>query len=284
VLRNPPDIVLKASDSDSQTAPDGRVVNDSSASTPFSVGEWRVDPGLRQIARGTEIVRVDPRNMRVLQLLASRAGEVVSQVEIEKIAWSGVAVTPDSVYQSVAQLRRAFGEGKAVPRYIETVTRKGYRLIAPVTHELPAPAIAQPAPPRPSARIARGLWWGGAVALAASAGGGGVAWLVRSENASSSIQNIAPVTQSSALSPEAQASPQIAVPAVRTELPQSYQGDSDIRKAIVFLEKQLKTQSETAGPDDPGLVTILSRLANMYPLVSDPRRSEAVARRGPGAI
>jgi DNA-binding winged helix-turn-helix (wHTH) protein/Flp pilus assembly protein TadD len=262
-------------------------VNDSSVSAPFSVGEWRVDPALRQIARGTEIVRVDPRNMRVLQLLASRAAEVVSQSEIEKIAWSGVAVTPDSVYQSVAQLRRALGEDKAAPRagaprYIETVPRKGYRLIAPVRDELPAPAVAEHEPRQPSAPTAKRhrLLWGVAIALAAAVGIGGIVWIVRSNDAPSAAQGIAPVAQSSALASEAQASPKIAVPAVRTELPQSYQGDTDIRKAIVYLETHLKAQSESAGPDDPGLVTMLSRLANLYPLVSDPRRSEAAARRG----
>jgi DNA-binding winged helix-turn-helix (wHTH) protein len=262
-------------------------VNDASMNTAFSVGEWRVDPALRQIARGTEIVRVDPRNLRVLQLLASRAGTVVSQTEIEKIAWSGVAVTPDSVYQSIAQLRRALGEDKVAPRYVETVPRKGYRLIAAVGYETrapaPAPTVAEPAPEQLSARIAKGHWrlWGGAITLAVSVGiGGGMAWILHPDDNPSATQNIAPVTQSSALTPEAQASPKIGVPAVRTELPQAYQGDSDIRKAIAYLETQLKTQSETAGPDDPGLVTMLSRLANLYPLVSDPRRSEVAARRG----
>jgi DNA-binding winged helix-turn-helix (wHTH) protein/tetratricopeptide (TPR) repeat protein len=265
--------------------------------TPFSVGEWRVDPALRQIARGTEIVRVDPRNLRVLQLLASRAGAVVSQAEIEKIAWSGVAVTPDSVYQSIAQLRRALGEDKVAPRYVETVPRKGYRLIAPVSYETRAPApapapalapasaptLAEPAPAQPFARTAQGhrRLWVAAIGLAASVViGGGMVWILRPGDNPSATQNIALATQSSALAPEAQASPKIGVPAVRTELPQAYQGDSDIRKAIAYLETQLKTQSETAGPDDPGLVTMLSRLANLYPLVSDPRRSEVAARRG----
>lgn len=224
-------------------------MNDTSATAPFNVGDWRVEPALKQIVRGIEIVRVDPRNMRVLQLLASRAGEVVSQVEIEKIAWTGVAVTPDSVYQSIAQLRRALGEDKAARRYIETVPRRGYRLIVPVSHASPAPAVTQ------NALRPRGhrLLWAASIALAAVVGIGVVAWLVRSGAGSS---------------------------ATRAEVSQSYKGDSTFRQAIAYLEAQLETLSEAAGADDPALVAILSRLANLYPLVSDPRRSEVAARRG----
>jgi DNA-binding winged helix-turn-helix (wHTH) protein/tetratricopeptide (TPR) repeat protein len=101
-------------------------------SIPFTVGDWRVEPELNRILRGDEIVKIDPRNMKVLQLLASRAGQVIAQNEIENSVWADVVVTPNSVYQSVAQLRRALGDDKASPRYIETISRKGYRLIADV--------------------------------------------------------------------------------------------------------------------------------------------------------
>jgi DNA-binding winged helix-turn-helix (wHTH) protein/Flp pilus assembly protein TadD len=265
---------LKVPDSDAQPAAAGHLMND-----PFSLGDWRVDPALKQIVRGAEVVRVDPRNMRVLQVLASRAGQVVSQAEIEKIAWSGLAVTPDSVYQSVAQLRRALGEDKAARRYIETVPRKGYRLIVPVSREPPALVVAENTPqPPPALRSAqrKPLVWGASIAFAAVAAAGVLAWLVRSGEEASG--DIAEVTQSPPVA--VQTNPKTVVKSARTELPQSYQGDSTFRQAIAYLEAQLKTQSETAGADDPALVTILSRLANIYPLVSDPRKCELAARRG----
>jgi tetratricopeptide (TPR) repeat protein len=70
------------------------------------------------------------------------------------------------------------------------------------------------------------------------------------------------------------------VPSARTEVVPAFQGDAQIRKAITYLEGQLKTQTEAAGADDVGLATIDSRLANLYLLVSDPRQSEAIGRRG----
>src|SRR5690606_10844226 len=96
----------------------------------FWLGDWKVEPTLNRIVRGEEIVRIDPRNMKVLQLLASKPGEVFSQAEIEESVWSDVIVTPNSVYQSIAQLRRALGDEKDNPKYIETIARKGYRLVA----------------------------------------------------------------------------------------------------------------------------------------------------------
>jgi DNA-binding winged helix-turn-helix (wHTH) protein/tetratricopeptide (TPR) repeat protein len=98
----------------------------------FTINEWRVDPSLNRISRGEDFVKIDPQNMKVLELLASRPGEVFSQTEIEQSAWPDVVVTPNSVYQSIAHLRRALGDNKSKPQYIETIARKGYRCVAKV--------------------------------------------------------------------------------------------------------------------------------------------------------
>src|SRR5688572_7976281 len=102
------------------------------ANKSFTINDWRVDPALNRLSRADEVVKIDPQNMKVLELLASRPGEVVSQAEIEESAWAGVIVTPNSVYQSIAQLRRALGDDRTQPRYIETIARKGYRCVAAV--------------------------------------------------------------------------------------------------------------------------------------------------------
>jgi len=99
----------------------------------FAVGEWVIDAKSRRATSTHGVVRIDPRNLRVLQLLVGRHGELVSAREIEQFAWEGVVVTPDSLYQSIRQLRQALGDTKDPPKYIETVPRKGYRLIAPVS-------------------------------------------------------------------------------------------------------------------------------------------------------
>src|SRR5258708_7548500 len=96
------------------------------------VGAWRVDPALDEISRDGTTVKLEPRAMRVLICLAERAGQVVSVEELLDAVWKDVVVTPDSVYQAVAGLRRALGDGTKDPAYIANVLRRGYRLVAPV--------------------------------------------------------------------------------------------------------------------------------------------------------
>src|SRR5687768_9922661 len=99
---------------------------------PFTLGEWHIEPALRRACSGDTVVKIDPRNMRVLQILAERQGKLVSLREIESLAWEGVIVTPDSLYQSIRQLRQALRDTKSPAKYIETVPRRGYRLLAEV--------------------------------------------------------------------------------------------------------------------------------------------------------
>ena len=74
--------------------------------------------------------------MEVLALLASRAGQVVSKEEINAAVWSGDAVEDTALAHCVSEIRRAFGDDPRKPRYIETLPKRGYRLIAPVVREV----------------------------------------------------------------------------------------------------------------------------------------------------
>src|SRR5215467_518836 len=98
----------------------------------FRVGRWRVDPALDEISRDDKTVKLEPRTMQVLVCLAERAGEVVSVNQLLDVVWKDLVVTPDSVYQAVAALRRALGDDPRVPTYIANVPRRGYRLVAPL--------------------------------------------------------------------------------------------------------------------------------------------------------
>lgn len=99
----------------------------------LTIGDWLVDPAAGQIARGEEVVRVDARMLRLLLELAQHPGQTVSLDELLDRVWTGVIVTPDSVYQAVASLRRLLGDDPKRPRYIATVPRLGYRMVAPVS-------------------------------------------------------------------------------------------------------------------------------------------------------
>ncbi len=88
--------------------------------------------------------------MRLLLRLAERAGEIVSIDDLLDNVWPGVVVTPDSVYQAVASLRRQLGDDPKQPAYIVTVPRLGYRMVATVSRwadEPTALAVNLPAAP-----------------------------------------------------------------------------------------------------------------------------------------
>jgi TolB-like protein/DNA-binding winged helix-turn-helix (wHTH) protein len=96
------------------------------------IGDWFVDPGTGQISRNGATLSLDARSMRLLLCLADHAGEVVSVDDLLDHVWAGVSVTPDSVYQAVASLRRLLGDDPKRPAYIATAHRLGYKLVAAV--------------------------------------------------------------------------------------------------------------------------------------------------------
>src|SRR5580692_3326127 len=95
------------------------------------IGAWRVDPALDQISMDRNSVKLEPRAMQLLVCLAEHAGQVVSVEQLLDEVWTGVVVTPDSVYHAVAALRRTLGDDPKEPTYIANVPRRGYRLVAP---------------------------------------------------------------------------------------------------------------------------------------------------------
>jgi len=96
------------------------------------IGTWCVNPASGQISRDGETARLEARTMRLLLCLAEHVGEVVSIDDLLNHVWSGVIVTPDSVYQAVTSLRRVLGDDPKQPTYIATVPRLGYRMVATV--------------------------------------------------------------------------------------------------------------------------------------------------------
>ena len=132
-----------------------------------------MDPALDQISRNTEVIKLEPRTMRLLVRLAGTPGQVVSSQQLLDSVWSGVVVAPASVYQGIWQLRKLLGDSDRIPTYIATVSRKGYRLIAAVerdephhasvstdSHQIDAPLSHQSAQSTvPGKRVARAVWY-----------------------------------------------------------------------------------------------------------------------------
>src|SRR5512140_1846829 len=105
----------------------------------FQVADWRVEPDLNRMVRGDDVVSVEPKVLKVLEYLADHAGEVLPKDDIVKAVWPETFVSDGILTYSIAELRKAFRDDAKDPRVIQTIPRKGYRLIAEVTHKTPAP-------------------------------------------------------------------------------------------------------------------------------------------------
>jgi adenylate cyclase len=100
--------------------------------TPFTVGDWLVDPRANELHRDAATVKLEPKVMRVLCVLAERSGSVVAREDLESRVWPGMVVTSDAVTNTIIKLRRVFGDDSRHPSYIETISKTGYRLVAEV--------------------------------------------------------------------------------------------------------------------------------------------------------
>jgi DNA-binding winged helix-turn-helix (wHTH) protein/WD40 repeat protein len=101
------------------------------ADAPFRLGEWLVEPRLNRLTRGGESIQIELKMMDVLVCLAERANELVTRRQITDTVWATEYITEKTLTRAVAELRRTLGDDAKQPRYIETIHRKGYRLIAP---------------------------------------------------------------------------------------------------------------------------------------------------------
>ena len=114
---------------------------------PFEVGEWRVVPELNEFQRGEERQRVQPRLIQLLRLLALAGGRTVGRETLLASAWSRRMVNDEVLSRTIADLRQALGDDARAPRYLETIPKVGYRLLAAVNWLEASAPVAETAVP-----------------------------------------------------------------------------------------------------------------------------------------
>jgi DNA-binding winged helix-turn-helix (wHTH) protein/tetratricopeptide (TPR) repeat protein len=103
----------------------------------FLFGEWLVDPSTNSIHQSGERKQMEPRAMEVLVVLCQAAGKIVSADELLAQCWRTDVYGDNPVHKILAQLRRLLGDTATAPSYIETVRKRGYRTLAPVSFGTP---------------------------------------------------------------------------------------------------------------------------------------------------
>lgn len=112
----------------------------------FSIGSLRVNPLEGWIEGPDGIEHVQPKVMDVLLCLARQPGDVVERDAIVNEVWDGRPTTDDVLTRCISELRSVLGDDPAVPTYVQTIPKRGYRLIANVSGDPDSTSHREPSP------------------------------------------------------------------------------------------------------------------------------------------
>jgi adenylate cyclase len=96
----------------------------------FRIGSWLVQPGLNTVSQNRKTFHIEPKVMEVLVCLARHAGETVPKQTLLQTVWADTFVTDDVLTRCISELRRVFDDDRKESRFIQTISKRGYRLVA----------------------------------------------------------------------------------------------------------------------------------------------------------
>lgn len=117
----------------------------------FQFGAFELDPHSGELRKHGIKLKLQRQPVQILGILLERSGEVVTREEIQKRLW------PDNTYvdfdnainSAMRKLRDALGDTAENPRFVETLSRRGYRFIYPISNGVRLLPVALPkAPPK----------------------------------------------------------------------------------------------------------------------------------------
>ena len=95
----------------------------------FRIGDYVVDPARNRVTGLSGETVLQPKVIDVLCALAERPCEVLSRSELIDRVWGKEYGADESLTRAISQLRKAFGDAREVPQVIETISKRGYRLM-----------------------------------------------------------------------------------------------------------------------------------------------------------
>ena len=118
----------------------------------FRLGDWVVQPAQCRLSRAGRTVQVRAKVMDLLTCLAAHPGEVLSKDRLLDEVWGSQAVSESALTRTVTELRQALGDSADAPQLLETIAKRGYRLIGSVTPFAGMPDLIAP-PDTPRSRV-----------------------------------------------------------------------------------------------------------------------------------
>src|SRR6266403_2202151 len=98
----------------------------------YEFGPFRLDPGEGRLLRGEQIVALTPKAFETLSLLVQKSGHLVKKDELIERVWHDTIVEESNLNVIIHTLRKALGDDPTQSKYIETVSKRGYRFVADV--------------------------------------------------------------------------------------------------------------------------------------------------------
>jgi DNA-binding winged helix-turn-helix (wHTH) protein/Tol biopolymer transport system component len=118
----------------------------------FEFGDFKLDCDRFELTRAGRSLKLERKPMELLILLATRNGQLVTRTEIAERLWGAEVFvdTEHGINTAIRKIRHALGDDSENPRFVQTVTGKGYRFSAPILppEQIPEPVAVAPAPPK----------------------------------------------------------------------------------------------------------------------------------------
>ncbi|MEO8572932.1 MAG: winged helix-turn-helix domain-containing protein [Pyrinomonadaceae bacterium] len=123
----------------------------------FEFGGYLLDPTEHQLLRDGEVVALTPKAFETLRLLVENGGHLLEKDRLMEMLWADAFVEEGNLADNVSKIRQALGDSRKTPKFIETVSGRGYRFIAEVkkvgaaiVQELPATSESTQTHPPPA--------------------------------------------------------------------------------------------------------------------------------------
>ena len=124
----------------------------------FEFGPFRLTPDESQLLRNGEAVPLTPKSFDLLVELVRNSGHLLEKGELLNRVWPDSFVEEANLSVKMSELRRALGTDPEGRQYIETVPRRGYRFIAPVTEMREGEPVADGSPAEPPPNLERSFF------------------------------------------------------------------------------------------------------------------------------
>ena len=100
---------------------------------PFYLGSWLVYPAKNQLQSDKANKTIQPKLMEVLTYLCSKQGKIINSDELINQCWPNQYISDNPIHKCIAQLRKALGDSSKNPKYIATIPKRGYSIVANVS-------------------------------------------------------------------------------------------------------------------------------------------------------